>query len=297
MPTEDSLRLRAIAEQLAQSFDRHAPPRALLLAGSAGEGIADELSDIDLIAYYDRLPTLSAIRAWRLDVGVALPGAAVDRRKGWSDTWQRTGVECQSGGQRVALIEKSLRDLLQGRAPDSPYLMKPAMGLLHGLTIRDDGLIAAWRERIREMPDALARSMASHHLKVFPYWAAHKQLAKRDARLFEVQSLLDGAFHVVGALSAANGLYFTTFQFKRMRVHIAAMEHKPPQLAERLEALFDSPREVAAAALRQLLTDTVEIVEARFGDLATAGARQSLDDVHAATDQLQASPNPRDRTT
>ena len=50
-PSADSLRLRAIAARITESLELHVPPRAVLLAGSAGEAIADALSDIDLIAY------------------------------------------------------------------------------------------------------------------------------------------------------------------------------------------------------------------------------------------------------
>src|SRR5207302_4759260 len=102
----------------------------------------------------------------------------------------------------------------------------------------EDGVIAGWRERIARLPEPLARTMAEHHLALFPYWRAHRQLAARDARLFELQSLLDGAFRLVGALSAVNGLYFTTFQFKRTRAHVAALAHAPHHLARPLESLF-----------------------------------------------------------
>jgi hypothetical protein len=275
-PSADSLRLRAIAARIIGSFEQHAPPRAVLLAGSAGEGIADELSDLDLIAYYDRLPPAPAIRAWRRAVGVLSPGARIRARSGWTDMWQMDGVECQGGGLLVAAVEKLLKDLRSGRDPDSPSQQKVAMGLLHGMPLRDDGLIAGWHERLREFPEALARSMAQHHLRLFPYWASRRQLAARDAFLFEVQSLLDGSFHILGALSAVNSLYFTTFQLKRMRSHISGMQTAPPELAERLEALFTAPRDVAAGELHRLVAETVDIVAARFPDLDTSGIRRQL---------------------
>lgn len=275
-PTADSLRLRAIADRIVEVLEQHAPPRAVLLAGSAGEGSADSLSDIDLIAYYDRLPPLPAIRSWREEVGVAPPGARVRRRSGWVDTWPMAGVECQGGGVLTEVVETLLEGLQQGRAPDSPRQQKVAMGLLHGMAIRDDGLIAGWQARVREFPEALARSMAIHHLEIFPLWLVQRQLAERDADLFEIQSLLDGAFHIVGALSAVNGLYFTTFQFKRMRAHISAMHKAPGRLADRLEALFTAPREQAAGELRKMVAETVDIVESHFADLDTSNIRRQL---------------------
>ncbi|HEV2036705.1 MAG TPA: hypothetical protein VGU71_21345 [Candidatus Dormibacteraeota bacterium] len=186
------------------------------------------------------------------------------------------GVECQGGGLLVVIVEKLLKDLRSGREPDSPSQQKVAMGLLHGLPLRDDGLIAGWQQGVREFPEALARSMAQHHLRLFPYWASRRQLAERDAVLFEVQSLLDGAFYILGALSAVNSLYFTTFQLKRMRSHISGMQTAPPLLADRLEALFTAPRAAAARDLRQLVAETVEIVAVRFPDLDTSEIKRQL---------------------
>lgn len=273
-PTTEALHRRAIAERIVQVFDRHAPPRAVLLTGSAADGSADHHSDLDLIAYYDRLPHSPAIQAWRVELGVGDPTAL--RENGWSDTFTMDGVECQAGGQLVATTERYLSDLLAGRDPESAVHQKVAQGILHGLDVRDSGLIAAWRARLQQFPDALAEAMAEHHLRIFPYWSLWRHFADRDARLWEVQSLLDGAFHVVGALSAVNRTYFTSFQFKRMREHLAAFEVSPPHLAERLESLFALDRQAAADELRQLVAETVDLVDRRLPRVDTRAVRRSL---------------------
>jgi hypothetical protein len=91
-----------------------------------------------------------------------------------------------------------------------------------------------------------------------------------------VQSLLDGAFHVVGALSAANRSYFTSFQFKRMRQHLVGFQVAPPHLAERLESLFVLDRRDAASELRRLVMETVELVEHRLPRVDTRAIRKRL---------------------
>lgn len=273
-PTAEALQRRAIAERIVQEFDRHAPPRAVLMPGSVGDGSADDHSDLDLLVYYDRLPDRAAVEAWRTDVGVTEPAPGQDT--GWSDTFTIDGVECQAGGRLVAATEQYVCELLAGREPGSAVHQKVAQGLLDGLVIRDDGLIAGWRARLAEFPDALAEAMAEYHLRIFPYWSLWEHIAHRDARLWEVQSLLDGAFHVVGALSAANRRYFTTFQFKRMRRHILGLEAAPPRLAERIESLFALDRSDAARELRLLVVETVEVVEDRLPQVDTTAIRKSL---------------------
>jgi hypothetical protein len=255
-------------------FDRHAHPRALLIPGSVGDGSADEHSDLDLVAYYDQLPAPAAVGEWRAELGVR--SAPEVGARGWSDTFTLDEVECQAGGLLVAATEAYVGELLAGREPGSATHQKVAQGLLGGLVLRDDGLIADWRSRLAAFPDALAEAMAAHHLAIFPYWSLWDHVAHRDAALWEVQSLLDGAFHVVGALSAANRRYFTSFQFKRMRAHLAGIEAAPERLAERLESLFVLDRPAAATELRCLVAETAQIVERRLPGVDTSAIRQSL---------------------
>jgi len=256
-------------------FDRHAPPRAILIAGSAGAGSADEYSDLDLIAYYDRLPDPIEVEAWRADLGVPEPVPMQD--SGWSDTFTLSGVECQAGGMVVAAVDGYVNDLLAGREAESAVHQKIAEGILDGLAVRDDGLIATWRARLAEFPDALAEAMAEYHLRIFPYWSAWEHMAHRDARLWEVQSLLDGALHIVGAVSAANRSYFTSFQFKRMRQHLVGLDAAPANLAERLESLFELDRAAAAHELRTLVAEMVEVVERQLPRVNTTTIRKRLE--------------------
>jgi hypothetical protein len=72
------------------------------------------------------------------------------------------------------------------------------------------------------------------HLQIYPYWAV---------------------------LSGLNRIHFTNFQFKGMRQHIAAFEAAPSRLAERLESLCKLDRAAAAEELRQLVEETVNLVE------------------------------------
>jgi hypothetical protein len=267
----------AIAGRIVHAFERHIPPRAILLPGSVGEGRADEYSDLDLIAYYDRLPERSALDDWREALGVPLDGPEPRPDAGWSDRFTIDGVECEAGGLLVPATERYVSELLAGDEAASAVHQKVAMGLAHGLTLRDDGVIAAWQRRLAEFPDALAEAMAEHHLKVFPYWSLWEAIAHRDARLWEVQSLLDGAFHVVGALSAANRTYFTSFQFKRMREHLAGLEVAPPNLADRLESLFELDRPAAARELGRLVRETADVVERLLPAVDTTAIRSALE--------------------
>lgn len=277
-PTAESLRLRELAGRITDALAAGTQPRAALLAGSAAEGHADRFSDIDLMLYYERLPDRTVFRSLldRLGArGRPEPGQATPQS--FVEAFSLDGVEVQAGASTMAGVERRLDAVLSAAEPGEPGT-KVVMGLLSGLPLHGAEVIGRWRARAAAYPDALARAMVERHLRVFPYWTVHDHVAARDARLFEVQSLLQSAFDVLGMLSGLNRVYFTSFQFKRMREHVAALHATPARLAERLESLFELDRPAAAAELRRLVEETVALVERRMPDVDTSAARAQLGD-------------------
>jgi hypothetical protein len=265
-----------LAENLVRLMDRDRGPRAALVTGSAGAGIADGHSDLDLIVYYDEVPAGAVVRDWFHALG-APPIEPQAGDHGVSVTVTFEDVECQIGALRASVVDAWISRLLSGEDPGAVHLQKVADGILNGLVLRDDGLIAGWRGRLEIFPDALAESMAAHHLAaITPYWRYQAQLSHRDAALWETRELVEDALHIVGALSAANRRYFTSFQFKRMRQHLALFDAAPDRLSERLESLLSSERAAAAADLRALVRETVEVVERLLPEVDTETARRDL---------------------
>lgn len=271
--TPESLRLRELARRVVAAVAPATGAVGALLAGSAAEGGADRFSDIDLLFYYERMPEPAAFRRLLDDLGAAyLLPIGEPGEEFFADAYLMDGVQVQTGGSAVAHVERQMERVLAGTEPGEPST-KLMMGLLHGLPLHGDELLRRWRERAAAYPDELARRTIEKHLAVFPYWRVVEHMAARDARLWEVQSLLDGAFAVLGVLSGLNRVYFTTFQFKRMREHAAAFEAAPSRLAERLESLFDLDRPRAAEELRALFAEALALVEARMPEVDTARAR------------------------
>lgn len=275
MPGHETERRRALAERVTAAIVPATGPAAVLLVGSAAEGNADHLSDIDLIALYDRLPEPEAFRAVVTGLG-ATPRLRIGEEpgRGFSDSYVLDGVELQTGGSTVSSVEERVEAVRSGADPGEPST-KVLLGLLHGVALHGSDRVEALRERAG-YPDALQRAVVERGLAMFPYWLAREQLAARDAMLFEVQSLLDGAFAILSMVSALNRVYFTSFQYKRMHEHVAAMEVAPPDLARRVESLFGPDRDAAAAELRALYGEVVALVEDRLPDVDTTAARRRL---------------------
>jgi len=73
--------LLELAGRLAAGYVAQTSPRAVLLVGSTAAGFADAYSDIDLIAYYDDLPSQEQLDSARLLIkatSYSRPGASVE---------------------------------------------------------------------------------------------------------------------------------------------------------------------------------------------------------------------------
>jgi hypothetical protein len=66
MMTNASRRLTLLARRVGAAYLSEAGPQAILLVGSAAGGVSDDSSDLDLILYYDRLPSEARVVAARV---------------------------------------------------------------------------------------------------------------------------------------------------------------------------------------------------------------------------------------
>ena len=262
---DESERRRELARRVAEAV---APlrPAAVVLVGSAAEGLCDADSDIDLLQYYDRLPDRQAFLATLAGAGAEWFAPLSDGATGFADRYRIDGIELQTGATLSSRIEQLLVEVRRGDHLGSPET-KAVSGLLHALPLAGAERFAAWRDLAADYPDELRARAIAHHLRFFPIWDLDAALTARDATLFRVQMRLEVAYHLLGLLAALNRIYFTDFQVKRMRRLIAEMEVKPDRLAERIEAVFDLDD---ASALRELEAAVEEAKGLASGDSVSA---------------------------
>jgi hypothetical protein len=254
-----------LAGQLARRYVAHCAPRAILLAGSSAEGHADEYSDIDMIVYYNdgTLPSEAQLLAIRNALEVTDFRELWPRRDGGAigEAYHLTGIECEVLHITLADVEEQLfTSVLQAREPGSVH-HKAIIGILAGLPLHGDELIAAWRARLATFPEPLARGMVEHHLRqIFPLWAIMDSLERRDAVVWIHQTLAENALHLVGVLAGLNCRYYSTFQFKRAHRFLDSLPLAPDRVADRLDALFATDRRSAVEDFEQLLSETLALV-------------------------------------
>jgi hypothetical protein len=277
-PTAESIRRRVLARRLAAGIvGAGFEPAAILLGGSAAEGISDQDSDIDLICYFDAVPDRGRFQAVLSEAGASFTHASFEGEAGFSDSYDIEGVELQTGGTRTARIEVLLDEVLRGDHVGEP-ITKAVSGLLRAAPLHGEARFEVWRASAASYPDELRRKSVEHHLRFFPIWSVDHFLVPRDALHFRVQMRLEVAFNVLGVLSALNRVYFTDFQFKRLRAHAAELVLSPPGLADRLERAMATHESFRALEdLRDLVAETVVLVERELPTLDTSKAHWAID--------------------
>jgi hypothetical protein len=204
----------------------------------------------------------------------ALGGPPTD--DGFNESWRIEGVECQVAFRTVARHERDMATILERHDPATP-LHKAMSGLLEGVALRGVDRIAAWKRRAEAYPDGLVRAVVEHHLRFFPLWYVGTRLARSDALLWHHQARVEALQNVLGVLAGLNRLYYSTFQFKRMRRFIAQMRYAPEALADRVELVLTTDPARAGVELESLVRETIALVDARMPEVSTEQARRYLD--------------------
>jgi hypothetical protein len=198
---------------------------------------------------------------------------------GYAPRYDLDGLEIQAGHVTVAAWEARLDEVLGEIKPDGPW-QKVLAHYPDALPLAGADLVMGWKARIRDYPAGWARAMVDHHLNVFPIWRAYDQMAARDATLWTHQMLVEGAQGILGMLAGLNGVYWSSFQFKRSHDFAGGLRWKPPRLADRIDSLFRGDVPAAVADLETLVAETLDLVDRHLPGLetgtlrATIGARQ-----------------------
>jgi predicted nucleotidyltransferase len=269
--------LRSLARRIADVVVEETQPRAILLVGSAARGEADLYSDLDLIVYCDELPSVERVDAVLERLGGSRRELIYPRTDDdHGESFQLDGVECQVAFTRSSAAERELERALGTEELESP-LHKVVEGIQEGLPLQGEELIATWRARVAEYPESLRRATILRHWRFFPLWFTARRLDVRDTYLWRQQVLAAAALDLLAVLGALNRLYAAPhLELKRLRKLTARMELAPPDLANRLERLFELGSEESGLELERLVGETEALVRAELPDLELPPLRRPL---------------------
>ena len=267
--TVESEYLLRMGRRILEPYTRLPSARAAMITGSAAEGISDRCSDLDMTVYYDgELPSEEVLAQIREGHGAPERAWFMGEREegNIAEAYELDGVQAQIGHATIKAWENDIAEVLERWNPDTP-LHKAMSGTLECIAVHGETDIERWKAKIRDYPDGLARAMVERWLKFFPVWYVQDALDGRDATLWHFQIRTETAYNLLGVLAGLNRLYFTTFQFKKMRRFVDAMPVKPERLADRLEELFRQSPSAAAASLESLVREVLALVAREMPDV------------------------------
>ncbi len=270
--------LLALTKRNIKAYIANPEAKAAMVTGSTATGQADFYSDVEMFIYYDELPSIEKLQFARQQNRGSEPILTFDNRSdgGFGEFYFIDGVEFQIGNITIAFWERQMATVLQELDVTSP-LQKALSGMLNSIPLYGEGLIQEWQRQIADYPDTLAQAMVEKYLDFFPIWALKERLATRDTTLFQHQIRLEAGQNLLGVLAGLNRLYYSTFQFKRMKQFIEQMNIAPENLYMRLESLYHQEPLSAASQLKELVAETVELVELYMPEIDTSKVRRTLD--------------------
>ena len=226
-----------------------------MLTGSVSRGMADEVSDIEMLVVTTEALDLETCFAHGRRVGLER-----------LDTWGPQGGPAQRvfgyrEGVPIELVwwprdfaEKSVAALFEG-APSST-----GDALANGVALRTAGLLARWQEQLADYPDELAAARIEDAALTWGGYAAEGMLTvtRPGERLVLVERMVDDANRVLQIVYALNRVWPPTT--KRVAARAEGLAVKPPRLAERIEEALTEPDPFRAVlVLTELQLETVAL--------------------------------------
>jgi predicted nucleotidyltransferase len=239
--------LRALAQRIADAF----PPEAIevVLTGSVSRGVADDVSDIEMLVVTEE--QLSLEQAFEL-----ARRAGLEERDSWGDPATPTRrVFGYLDGQPVETIWWS-RELAEELFANGGS----AEAISGGVALRTSGLLAKWQEQLADYPDELVVERIE---KAAERWggfapAGLLTIVRPDCSLARMEWLVEAGQRVLAIVCALNRVHQPTA--KRLAARVEPLAVKPKRLAERIdEALAERDPRTALRLMTELQLETVRL--------------------------------------
>ncbi|HLY86426.1 MAG TPA: hypothetical protein VKO84_07945 [Gaiellaceae bacterium] len=247
MSTSQSESLRALARRIADAF----PPEVIevVLTGSVSRGVADDVSDIEMLCVTEeRISLEQAFELARL--------AGLEERDSWGDPATPTRrVFGYLEGQPVETVWWS-----RGLAEEGFESGGSAEAIAGGVALRTSGLLARWQEQLADYPEELAVERIE---KAAERWggfapAGLLTIVRPDCSLARMEWMVESAQRILAIAFALNRVHQPTT--KRLAARVEPLSVKPHRLAERIDEAFAEPDpRTALRLLSELQLETVRL--------------------------------------
>jgi hypothetical protein len=245
--------LRALATLIVDKLP--AVVEEVMLTGSVSRGVADDLSDVEMLLVtrthlelpecfeYARSAGLVALDTW------GVQGTEVSRVFGYCE-----GIPIETIWWSRDFAEASVAAIVAGEQSGA------ADALVNGVALRSVGLLAEWQERLSVYPDELATARIEEAAVAWGGFhpTGFLTLARPRERLALIEYLYSDAMRVLHIVYALNRVWQPTT--KRLADRVESLPVKPDRLAERIEeALAERDPLRAMMVMTELQRDTADL--------------------------------------
>jgi len=254
VPNERSRQLQDLAQRVVDALPREVAEE-VVLTGSVSRGVADEVSDIEMLIVSPEPMELAACFEHARAAGL-------EELDTWGD--QSTPTRRVSGyleGVPLELVwwsreyaESSIDSIVRGE------MSSAADAIAYGVALRTLGSLSRWQARLSDYPEELARARIEDAALTWGGFtpAGLLTLARPGERLARTERMLDDASRVLRIVYALNRVWQPTH--KRLAVRVASLAVKPARLAERIdEAFSESDPRRALLVMTELQSETVAL--------------------------------------
>ncbi|MAF10327.1 hypothetical protein CMK11_07740, partial [Candidatus Poribacteria bacterium] len=259
----------AVARRVEACYRQDSRVRAFMIGGSASRGIADRYSDLEIGVFWATTPSPDERQAFLTEYGAVMEQMVVD--SSWehligTDSVAISGFHVEVNHMLVDVIDAFLADPVKRIA--HPFL---GLAFLHARALYGERLVEHWRSLCREFPaeataGAVRAAMTSpDSWRLWSLYATHGDLPALTLHLVYAQDRLLKAF------AALNGDYYG-LQERWYALGIAGWTVRPDRLAERLRGVFRLGPADAVHAMRALMYESFDLIEAHVGPLAEGRA-------------------------
>jgi predicted nucleotidyltransferase len=232
VPNERSKQLRDLAQRVVDAIPSEVAEE-VVLTGSVSRGVADDVSDIEMLIVTPEQLELAACFELARAAGLeeldtwGPQGTPTNRVSG-----VREGVPLELIWWSREYAESSIDAILLGDALSS------ADAIANGIALRTSGSLARWQARLSDYPDDVAAAQIEDAALTWGGFAAAGLLtiARPGEQLARIERMLDDASRVLRIVYALNRVWPPTH--KRLAARTASLAVKPARLAERIEDAF-----------------------------------------------------------
>jgi len=223
--------LLAVAQRVADSLPVDEVVE-VAVTGSVSRGVADEVSDIELLVVSREQLSLEA--CFSLVGAAGLTGL---------DTWGDPTTPSRRVSGSLDAVE--IETIWWHRAFAEEQVAAPTQAtgdaIVHARPLRTRGLLAEWQQRLAVVPDDVALARIEDAAQRWGGYtpAGLLTVARPNDTLTRVEWMVDAANRVLAIVYAINRVWQPTT--KRLAARVESLAVKPDRLAARIEAAFTEP--------------------------------------------------------